>query len=40
MIDLIKTKEMETHLADLPKYDKETQQKIIDTLNLLNSLGE
>ena len=40
MIDLIKTKEMETHLADLPKYDKETQQKIIDTLNLLNSLAK
>ena len=29
-----------THLADLPKYDKETQQKIIDTLNLLNSLAK
>ena len=40
MIDLIKTKEMETHLADLPKYNKETQQKIIDTLNLLNSLAK
>ena len=40
MIDLIKTKEMEIHLADLPKYDKETQQKIIDILNLLNSLAK
>lgn len=40
MIDLIKTKEIETHLADLPKYDKETQQKIIDTLNLLNGLAK
>ena len=40
MIDLIKTKEIETHLADLPKYDKETQQKIIDILNLLNGLAK
>lgn len=40
MIDLIKTKEVEVHLADLPKYDKETQQKVIDALNLLNGLSK